>query len=632
MCEVQQAGWIQSFPAGSACGDGLGGYGITLASTDLDSGNDFGNFQKATKTGMKFDDLNANGVKDAGEPGLPGWTINAFVDVNGNGTKDAADTVIAASDMTNAGGVYTLSLNPGSYVVCEVQQSGWIQSFPANTACGAAAGGWGITLISGQRDVDNDFGNWRAASKTGVKFHDLNGDGVKDAGEPGLPGWTINAYADTNGNGTRDLGEDTIAATGATGAGGAYSLTLNPGKYVVCEVQQDGWIQSYPANVACGPSAGGWGITLTSGQLDSDNDFGNFQRATKSGMKFHDLNANGVKDAGELGLLGWTITAYVDANGNGVKDALDIAVAASTVTGAGGAYSLSLLPGKYIVCETQQAGWTQSYPANEACGAAAGGWGITLTSGQLDSDNDFGNWTTATKTGVKFHDLNGDGVKDAGEPGLPGWTINAYVDANGNGVRDLGENTIATSGVTDLNGVYTLTLNPGKYVVCEAQQAGWIQSFPAGSACGDGLGGYGITPGLERARLRQRLRQLPEGHEDRHEVQRPERQRREGRRRAGPRRLDDQRVRRHERQRHRVTRARTRSPAPTRRTRAASTRMSLNPGKYVVLRGAAGHVDPVLPVRHASARARAATGSRWPRASGTWTTTSATTRRRRRPA
>ena len=87
---MQQATWIQSYPANEICGPSAGGHAITLASTDVDSGNDFGNFQKATKTGMKFDDLNANGVKDAGEPGLPDWTINAFVDVNGNGTKDAA--------------------------------------------------------------------------------------------------------------------------------------------------------------------------------------------------------------------------------------------------------------------------------------------------------------------------------------------------------------------------------------------------------------------------------------------------------------------------------------------------------------------------------------------------------------
>ncbi len=35
---------------------------------------------------MKFNDLDADGVKDIGEPGLPNWRI--FVDYNGNGTWD----------------------------------------------------------------------------------------------------------------------------------------------------------------------------------------------------------------------------------------------------------------------------------------------------------------------------------------------------------------------------------------------------------------------------------------------------------------------------------------------------------------------------------------------------------------
>jgi hypothetical protein len=47
------------------------------------------------------------------------------------------------------------------------------------------------------------------------------------------------------------------------------------------------------------------------------------------------------------------------------------------------------------------------------------------------ADNNFGNWTTATKSGIKFHDLNANGVKDEGEPGLAGWTI--YVDYDDDG-------------------------------------------------------------------------------------------------------------------------------------------------------------------------------------------------------
>ena len=41
--------------------------------------------------------------------------------------------------------------------------------------------------------------------------------------------------------------------------------------------------------------------------------------------------------------------------------------------------------------------------------------------------------------GHKFFDANQDGVKDASEPGLPGWIV--YIDANNNGVRDVSADT-----------------------------------------------------------------------------------------------------------------------------------------------------------------------------------------------
>ena len=99
-----------------------------------------------------------------------------------------------------------------------------------------------------------------------------------------------------------------------------------------------GWRQSQPGpetgTANCG--ANKYSITLISGQVDSDNHFGNFKNATKSGVKYHDLNANGTQDAGEPGLSGWTINATATGGS---------AVSASTTTGAGGAYSLSLTPG-----------------------------------------------------------------------------------------------------------------------------------------------------------------------------------------------------------------------------------------------------------------------------------------------
>jgi len=71
----------------------------------------------------------------------------------------------------------------------------------------------------------------------GVKFDDWDGDGERDANEPGLAGWTI--FLDADGDGQKGAGE--LAMT--TGADGAYGFAgLIPGVYWVAEVPQAGWV------------------------------------------------------------------------------------------------------------------------------------------------------------------------------------------------------------------------------------------------------------------------------------------------------------------------------------------------------------------------------------------------------
>jgi hypothetical protein len=91
----------------------------------------------------------------------------------------------------------------------------------------------------------------------------------------------------------------------------------------------------------------------------------------------------------------------------------------------------------------------------------------------------------STIQGVVFEDLDGDGVRQAGEPGLQGWTL--FLDANLNSVLDAGE----TSTLTDENGAYSLE---GSGVVARVlevddplRNAGrWVPTTPAslGSAVG----------------------------------------------------------------------------------------------------------------------------------------------------
>ena len=75
--------------------------------------------------------------------------------------------------------------------------------------------------------------------------------------------------------------------------------------------------------------------------------------------------------------------------------------------------------------------------------------------------------------GTKWNDLDGDSTRDAGEPGLAGWTI--YLDLNNNGQLNGGE----PSRVTDGSGNYEFTgLAAGTYNVREVMQTGWTQTFP----------------------------------------------------------------------------------------------------------------------------------------------------------
>ena len=183
--------------------------------------------------GVKFQDMNGNGVRDDGEPGMAGWTI--FLDTNNNGKLDVGET----RTTTDANGGYRFSdLTPGvTYVVREVQQAGYVQT-TVNPAAIVATNGLNVT--------DAVFGNFKLISISGTKFRDGNGNGVRGPLEVGLAGWKI--YLDANDNGQWDDGE--IVAK--TDAQGNFRFTnLGPGTYRVREVNQLGWIQmtNFPADI-----------------------------------------------------------------------------------------------------------------------------------------------------------------------------------------------------------------------------------------------------------------------------------------------------------------------------------------------------------------------------------------------
>ena len=302
---------------------------------------------------MKFEDLNGNGAKDSGEPGLEDWTIKL--------KKDGTEV---ASTLTVAGGAYSFTgITPGGYTVEEVVQDSWTQTYPASP------GTQTVTLISGVAGPTNiNFGNLHTTGFAGMKFEDLNGNGAKDNGEPGLEGWTIKLKK-----------EGTEVASTQTVAGGAYSFTgITPGSYTVEEVVQDGWAQTYPAgNVYTVVVINADQVTVTKADQTSvastEVNFGNVPTASISGMKFEDLNGNGQKDADEKGLKDWTIRLQSPQ-----------ITETTTTTGQDGSYQFqNLPPGDYTVSEELQSGWLQTSPAD-------GSYLVKLKDSDV-SERDFGN-------------------------------------------------------------------------------------------------------------------------------------------------------------------------------------------------------------------------------------------------
>lgn len=279
----------------------------------------------------------------------------------------------------------------------------------------------------------------------GVKFNDENGNGIQDSGEMGIGNFVMELM-DANG---------VVFATVTTDSDGVFCFKdVRPGTYTVAEQQQAGWTQTYPT----APPT----YTVTTEGPDytvKDLLFGN-TRLTGSvcGVKFNDKNGNGKWDTGEAGLPGWTFDLY-DANG---------VLVASGTTGDDGTFCFDGLPlGTYTLVEQSQPGWVQTYPA------APGSYSITLTGEKPHLDGFlFGNRPAqgfGSFCGLKFHDKNGNGIQDPGEPGLTGWTIE---------LRDASGTLIATA-VTDANGRYCfIRIKLGTYIVAEVMQPGWEQTYP----------------------------------------------------------------------------------------------------------------------------------------------------------
>lgn len=330
--------------------------------------------------GHKWNDLDRDGVRDANEPGLAGFTF--YVDQNNNGILDPHEP----SAVSDANGNYVIDTTQlinqfgfGNYVVREVDRFGWDLTFPFAGAdspiqpieSGTVGNGFYIVSIDrpGRSISGLDFANVGEPGEIrGYKWFDENGNGRRDAGEAGQPGVTIQLF-DSQG---------TLIDEVETGPDGSYRFTnLAPQTYTVSEIVPIGQIQTFPDSTGGGVHL----IDLQPTQIRIDVNFGNYgQRGSISGRKFNDANGNGIKDANELGVEG--VIIYIDVNRDGVFNLGE----PSQVTDEFGRYKIDrLVPGTYLVREYSPSGSTQTFPGGD------GSQEVTVLAGRDISNINFGN-------------------------------------------------------------------------------------------------------------------------------------------------------------------------------------------------------------------------------------------------
>ena len=484
-------------------------YFFTVIGSEYDSAGEFvADIKVEQKTGSvsgtKVNDLNGDGVRQAGEPGMAGWIIYSDQDEDDSfdrgGAVDPDDFIAGTAIDQEARGVKLSALGsgvPGSDVFATLNEDATTGSrLFGNNWSGGSGPVWseGDAVLEAEFDlpvsearidaVATDF-----SDTARIEAYDSNGNLV-DSSEitlttaTGLGGSRIGVLQVSSGapdiasikafgkgsDGVLlddlkfgEAGEDGEPAT-VTDASGSYTLDELPmGLHRVREVQKSGWALSSPQpdgehTVRLAP--------ISRFQHVSGKGFFNFVENSVSGTKFQDLDADGARSSGEPGLGGWTI--YVDLNGNDQLDSSD----PSTTTASDGSYQIDGIPtGTFDVREVSRSGWAQTAPNG-------GEWTVSFAAGSAVSGKDFGNVPESTVSGTKYHDVDRDGTQDStGEPGVGLWEI--YVDLNGNARLDGGEPRT----FTDANGDYEIGgIPPGTSDVREVSQRGWVPTSPSGGS------------------------------------------------------------------------------------------------------------------------------------------------------
>ena len=415
-----------------------------MAGDSVDAGTD-GYYLPGTVYGHLYIDTNGNGTQDPGEPDLANVDV-LVTDSLGHVTTNATD----------ANGDWSASVPPGS-TSADVDETD--PQYPAGYTQTEGDDPTVATAVAGDSvDAGND-GYYLPANLGNFVWNDLDGNGIQDPGEPGIPSVGLTLH-DAVSN---------VVQTTLTDSNGFYAFTnLPPGSYFVIGTRPAGyWLTQQDqggddtvdsdADPATGRSSP---VTLVSGEDNTTLDAGLYQPAAVGDYIWLDENWDGIQDPGEAGIP----NVRVELLTNGT-------VIATTITDLNGLYLFTdLRPGTYTVrvdvttLAPDLAG-NQTFDIDGTLDHQAQ---VVLPSGSVYREADFGyNWSPSIPDQGAIGDrvwvdTDADGVQDLGEPGIPSVTVNLLADPAGTG----NYTSLVATTQTDAAGLYNFPgLDVGAYVV-----------------------------------------------------------------------------------------------------------------------------------------------------------------------
>jgi uncharacterized repeat protein (TIGR01451 family) len=471
-------------------GSGITGV-VTLANGQHAGDLDAGFYLPATVGNFVWEDRNGNGIQDPGEPGLAGITVQ----LHSGGTG-------VTSTVTDAAGFYSFSgVRPGVYSLIindpvfrpTLPDRGGDDARDSDFIPSPSPLGWtgSYTILSGMVETGIDAGLYRAASIGDRVFLDADGDGVQDAGEGGIAGVTVRLLAADG---------STVLATTTSNASGAYGFAdLAPGDYRLQFVTPAGHLAS-AANQGgddatdSDATGGVTGLyTLASGQANASVDAGfrpiPVALGSLAGRVWVDRDGDGLEEAGEASRGAVTVRLL---NADGTPTGRSTATAADGsylfANLAEGAYRVEFLAPSGFRLTLRDQGGDDSIDSDPSAATGITG-AVLVAAAQVTRDVDAGLYKPASLGDRIWHDLNANGVQDAGEPGLAGLGVTLLGAAG----QALGTTT------TDTSGYYRFAdLAPGLYGIAVAAPAGYeasprdIGSNDAKDS--DALASFVITP------------------------------------------------------------------------------------------------------------------------------------------